>query len=149
MGSSKPAVTLASLVLVGTGIVACGSVKSISGPADCDGSGICKIDIDVDGRCVPTAQPDPTYVDKRSGQVPVRWTAPSGYSFSANGIQFKNPGTPIDRRPGRAPSGKTWMVVDTPDPLASGSVSFTYRIELIRDSDGHSCPGPDPVITNR
>lgn len=150
MGSSKAEIAVASVVLAVAGLVACSAVK-IQDEKDCDDKGICKIDVKVDDSCSPMADPDPRYVSKdgTNGAVPIRWTAPPGYLFSASGIQFSKPGYAIDQHPGRHPSGKSWMIIDTPDPAASSPVSFKYRIELMTDDGKKTCLGPDPTIINR
>ena len=146
MRTTKFATARALVVLVAAGVVACGSVRNqtVLSPKDCKGSGLCEVEV-LANNCSPIAAQDPILIDKRGGAKQVRWDAPDGYVFTADGIEF-SASPVIDPRPGIQQGGKRWMVVVRPN---GQDVRSKYRIQLKATSMlGTICTGPDPFIVN-
>jgi hypothetical protein len=149
-----------AVVLLASVLVGCGERKLDGGPTMGPSSltcshNPCEVAVAVTGsgaNCLPSV-PDPIIVKKTMGTVVIRWTAPSGYTFSNKpapneGIHYKEgPGSAINPQPGWLPGGKVWQIEDTPDPNAPAPVHIPYAIQLVA-ADGSVCKGPDPLITN-
>jgi len=146
MKSRRWVVASVAIAVVGGGLAACSlfkdEVRTLS-KKDCTRPGLCEVQVVV-ANCAPTTN-DPIVVDKAGGAIEIRWLAPEGYVFTADGIKFDSSPV-IDKKPGIQDGGKRWMVVDRPNKEA---VRSKYRIQVKSTSLlGTVCTGPDPFIAN-
>jgi hypothetical protein len=146
MNNRRSIMAVSTIALATGGLAACSlfkeEVRALSAK-DCTGPGLCEVQVVVNN-CVPTTN-DPIIVKKAGGAIQIRWLAPSGYVFTAEGIKFDSSPV-IDPKPGIQQGGERWMVVDTPNgqPIRS-----KYRIQVKSTSSlGTICTGPDPFIAN-
>ena len=150
MGTTMFVTARRVMVLAAAGVAACAFTSTPAPPVasltakDCKGSGLCEVDVLANG-CSPLAAHDPILIDKRGGAKQVRWNAPDGYVFTADGIKF-SASPVIDPHPGIQQGGQRWMVVVRPN---GQDVRSKYRIQLKATSLlGTICTGPDPFIVN-
>ncbi len=146
MKHRRSVLALVSITVATAGLAACGvfkdEVKTLS-RKDCTHPGLCRVQV-VITNCSPTAD-ETVVIDKAGGAIEIRWDAPAGYVFTADGIKFERSAV-IDPKPGIQHGGASWMVVNRPN---GQKVTSKYRIQVKSTSPlGTVCTGPDPFIAN-
>jgi hypothetical protein len=133
-----------TIALLAGGLASCSHFRQgTPSPAkDCTRPGLCEVDVVVKD-CSPTTN-EKILVDKSGGAVEIRWNAPAGYVFTAEGIRFEGTSPVIDPKPGLQERGTRWMVVDRPNGQRAVA---KYRIQ-VQSTSGTVCTGPDPFIAN-